>query len=258
MFNHSSVGGGPGFLSRCLIQLHWGWRLVQRNATKQQFRGRTHRASQGGKLRGSTLAVAGEKQAGWSSASAGTSHTQKNAEERETGCGEKDSTIGPASDGGQRGGRGGGVALPSFIQPAKGDRRRHVQLPSQPPSSRNHRSQRSPAGRRGPSPGRGSGSQSCSSLGAQWAPACGLHGVQMRKLNLSHCLSRASGGGGLNPCCQVGLLSLQAQCPGPSTTSQCGLRPHSHLILLRLMTTMASPSSGNRPLTIPPKFPGLT
>ena len=143
VFNHSSVGGGPGFLSRCLIPTPLCLALSSAQCHQRTPEG-AHKTSQAAPLRGHLAVCCGKSRLDGAPLLAGTSHTQKNAEEREAGCGESDSTIGSASDGGKRGGRGGRCRpCHSSSNLQKETDAGHVQLPSQPPSSRNHR-QRSP------------------------------------------------------------------------------------------------------------------
>ena len=139
MFNHSSVGGGPGFLSRCLIPAPL-WLALSPAQCHQRTPEGAQRTSQAGALRGHLAVCCGKRRLDGAPLLAGTSHTQENAEEREAGCGESDSTIRSASDGGKGGGRGGKCrpCNPSSNLQKETDAG-HPQLSSQPPSGRNHR-----------------------------------------------------------------------------------------------------------------------
>lgn len=206
MFNHLSVGGGPGFLSRCLIPTPL-WLALSSAQCHQRTPEGAHRASQAGALRGH-LAVAGEKQVGWSSASC--RHIPHPEE-----CGAEGSWLRGKRFNYRTGLRwrterrsGWEVSpLPSFIQPAKGDRRRPraasqpAALQQEPPTEE---------------PSEAGGALSPERLGlpvllfsrgpvgtSLWLARCTDAKTEPESL-LFQSQWRWRG---LNPCCQVGLLS---------------------------------------------------
>lgn len=173
------LGGGPGFLSRCLIPTPLGLALSSAQCHQRTPEG-AHRASQAEALRGHLKTVAGK--AGWMELRFLQAHpTPRRMRRRGNWLQGKAFNYRTGlrwrTERGGQGGRCRPCHPSSNLQ--RGDRRR-PRAASQPAALQQEPTEEpSEAGRA--LSRRGSGSQSCSSLGAQWAPACGLHGVQMRE-----------------------------------------------------------------------------